>query len=152
MRTAICYYSRHHGNTRKVLEAMAREGEMDLIDVTTRQMVQMEEYDCIGFASGVYFGRVHDGVLAFARQYLPQGKPVFFVCTYGGAKGTSLKALFEIAKEKDCPVLGEFSCRGYDTFGPFKLVGGIAKGRPDARDLENACSFYREIQARKPRT
>ena len=152
MRTAICYYSRHHGNTRKVLEAMAREGEMDLIDVTTRQMVQMEEYDCIGFASGVYFGRVHDGVLAFARQYLPQGKPVFFVCTYGGAKGTSLKALFEIAKEKDCPVLGGFSCRGYDTFGPFKLVGGIAKGRPDARDLENARSFYREIQARKPRT
>lgn len=152
MRTAICYYSRHHGNTRKVLEAMAQEGEVDLIDVTTRQMVQMEEYDCIGFASGAYFGRVHDGVLAFARQYLPQGKPVFFVCTYGGAKGTSLKALFEIAKEKDCPVLGGFSCRGYDTFGPFKLVGGIAKGRPDARDLENARSFYREIQARKPRT
>ncbi len=26
MRTAVCYYSRHHGNTRKVLEAMAREG------------------------------------------------------------------------------------------------------------------------------
>ena len=32
MRTAVCYYSRHHGNTRKVLEAMAREGEIDLID------------------------------------------------------------------------------------------------------------------------
>ena len=31
MRTAVCYYSRHHGNTRKVLEAMAREGEIDLI-------------------------------------------------------------------------------------------------------------------------
>ncbi len=26
MKTAICYYSRHHGNTRQVLEAMAREG------------------------------------------------------------------------------------------------------------------------------
>lgn len=25
MKTAICYYSRHHGNTRQVLEAMARE-------------------------------------------------------------------------------------------------------------------------------
>lgn len=24
MKTAICYYSRHHGNTRKVLEAMAQ--------------------------------------------------------------------------------------------------------------------------------
>ena len=37
MRTAVCYYSRHHGNTRKVLEAMAREGEIDLIDATVCQ-------------------------------------------------------------------------------------------------------------------
>lgn len=42
MKTAICYYSRHHGNTLKVLEAMAQEGEIDLIDVTTCQTV--EEY------------------------------------------------------------------------------------------------------------
>ena len=29
MRTAVCYYSRHHGNTRKVLEAMARGDRPD---------------------------------------------------------------------------------------------------------------------------
>lgn len=146
MKTAVCYYSRHHGNTRKVLEAMAKEGETDLIDVTARQSVCLEEYDCIGFASGVYFGKFQESVLAFARQYLPAGKPVFFVCTYGGTKGKGAGALAEIAGEKGCPVLGEFSCRGYDTFGPFKLVGGIAKGHPNARDLERARKFYREIQ------
>ena len=54
MKTAICYYSRHHGNTRQVLEAMAREGDVELIDVTTRQTVRLERYDCIGFASGIY--------------------------------------------------------------------------------------------------
>ncbi len=146
MKTAICYCSRHHGNTLKVLEAMAREGEIDFIDVTARQTVQLEDYDCIGFASGVYFGKFHDSVPAFARQYLPQGKPVFFVCTYGGSKGAASKTLSEIAEEKGCPVLGEFGCKGYDTFGPFKLVGGIAKGRPNERDLENARRFYREIR------
>ena len=36
MKTAICYYSRHHGNTLKVLEAMAEAAEIDLIDVTSR--------------------------------------------------------------------------------------------------------------------
>ena len=61
-------------------------------------------------------------------------------------KGKGAGALAEIAGEKRCPVLGEFSCRGYDTFGPFKLVGGIAKGHPNARDLERARKFYREIQ------
>ena len=148
MKTLICYYSRHHGNTLKVLEAMAGEGDVDLIDVTTRQTVRLEEYDCIGFASGIYGFESQKAVVEFARQYLPQGKPVFFVYTYGGAKGSGAKAVAEIAREKNCQVLGEFSCKGYDTFGPFKLVGGIAKGHPDERDLENARKFYQEIQER----
>ena len=127
---------------------MAGEGEVELVDVTARQSVRLEEYDCIGFASGIYFGAFHSGVLAFARQYLPQGKPVFFVYTYGGAKGSGAAAVSRIAEEKLCPVLGAFSCKGYDTFGPFKLVGGIAKGHPDERDLENARAFYRQLRAR----
>ena len=146
MKTAVCYYSRHHGNTRKVLEAMAEEGGMDLIDVTTRQAVRLEDYDCVGFASGIYGFEFHKAVTAFARQYLPQGKPVFFVYTYGGAKGTGAKTVAEVAKEKGCPVLGTFSCKGYDTFGPFRLVGGIAKGHPNKRDLENARKFYQDLQ------
>ncbi len=149
MKTAICYYSRHHGNTRKVLEAMAQEGEVDLIDVTTRQAVRLEDYDYIGFASGIYGFDFQKSVAAFARHYLPQGKPVFFVYTYGGAKGNGAKAVAEIAKEKHCPVLGEFSCKGYDTFGPFKLIGGIAKGHPNERDLENARKFFQKIQKHK---
>ena len=73
MKTAICYYSRHHGNTLKVLEAMTREGKIDLIDVTAGHTSHLERYDCIGFASGVYYGKFHDSVLSFARQYLPEG-------------------------------------------------------------------------------
>ena len=148
MKTAICYWSRHHGNTRKVLEAMAREGETDLIDVTARTAVRLDGYDCIGFASGVYYGKLHDSVLNFARQYLPEGKRVFFVCTYGGGRGNSTRALEALAAERRCTVLGTFGCKGYDTFGPFKLVGGIAKGHPDAGDLENARAFYRDLLAR----
>lgn len=148
MKTAICYYSRHHGNTRKVLEAMAPAGEIDLIDVTTRQTVRLDGYDCLGFASGIYGFAFHRAVTAFARQYLPAGKPVFFVYTYGGAKGTGAKEMASIAREKNCPILGEFSCKGYDTFGPFQWVGGIAKGHPTALDLENARRFYAETQKR----
>lgn len=150
MRTAVCYYSRHHGNTRKVLEAMAREGEIDLIDATVRQTVRLEDYDCVGFASGVYFGKFHTSVLHAARQYLPHGKPVFFVCTYGGGMGQSTRELKELAGERGCAVLGTFGCKGYDTFGPFKLVGGIAKGRPNGRDLEKAREFYRGLRAQMP--
>lgn len=148
MKTAICYLSCHHGNTRKVVQAMAEAGNVDLIDVRTRQAVRLEEYDCVGLASGIYAFTMHKALEAFARQYLPAGKPVFFVCTYGGAKGAGTRTLRRIAAEKGCPVLGEFGCKGYDTFGPFRLVGGLAKGRPNERDLEKARAFYRGISAR----
>ena len=148
MKAAVCYCSRHHGNTRKVLEAMAEAGELDLIDVTARRTVRLGAYDCVGLASGIYFGKFHQGAVQFARQYLPEGMPVFLVYTCGMYRPGYAREIAAVAREKGCPVLGEFSCRGYDTFGPFRLVGGIAKGHPDARDLENARRFYREIQAR----
>ncbi|HAP20133.1 MAG TPA: flavodoxin, partial [Lachnospiraceae bacterium] len=40
----------------------------------------------------------------------------------------------------------KFGCKGYDTFGPFKLVGGIAKGHPDGNDLKAAVSFVAGLQ------
>ena len=41
MKTAVCYYSRYHGNTRKVLEVLAEAGGVDLIDGTTRRAVRL---------------------------------------------------------------------------------------------------------------
>ena len=145
MKTAICYYSRHHGNTRKVLEAMAQGSGIDLIDVTSRVAVHLEDYDCIGFASGIYYSKFQETVLDFARQYLPRGKNVFFVYTCGSMRKGYTKAISEIVTDKDATILGEYGCRGFDTFGPFKLIGGIAKGHPSADELEKARAFYRSI-------
>ena len=51
-----------------------------------------------------------------------------------------------ILKEKKTDIIGKFGCKGYDTFGPFKLVGGIAKGHPDEKDLEAVVSFVAGLQ------
>ncbi len=149
MKAALCYYSRHHGNTLKVLEAMAREGEADLIDVAARRAVRLEDYDLVGFASGIYFGTFQQAVLAFARQYLPRGKDVYVESTYGMYRPGYTAAIGKILREKECRLLGAFGCRGYDTYGPFRLVGGIARGRPNAEDLERARAFYRDLAAIK---
>lgn len=42
-------------------------------------------------------------------------------------------------------VLGNYGCRGYDTYGPFKLVGGIAKGHPTEEEITGAVLFYGKI-------
>ncbi len=145
MKTAICYYSYYHGNTLKVIEAIKQVGDVDLIHVATRQAVHLEAYDCIGFASGIYGFEMHKAVVEFAKKYLPKGKNVFFVYTYGGAKGRGAKTLRAIAEQRGCTVLGEFGCRGFNTFGPFKLFGGSGKGLPSQKDLAEAQDFYRRI-------
>lgn len=147
MKTAICYYSRHHGNTKKVLDAMAPSREADLFDVTAGEAVDLERYDLIGFASGIYFGKFHESVIDFARKHLPRGKKVFFVFTGGSPKRGNADAIKAAIADKAPVLLGEYFCRGYDTYGPFKLVGGIAKGRPSKEELEQAKRFYDSIAA-----
>jgi len=145
MKTAICYYSRHHGNTRKVLEAIAEGQDVDLIDVTSQPEAHLEQYDIVGFASGIYYSKFHDSVTDFAGRYLPEGKAVFFVYTCGSMRGGYTKTIAKTVMAKKAKILGEYGCRGFDTFGPFKLLGGVAKGHPSADELQKAREFYRSI-------
>lgn len=149
MKTVICYYSRHHGNTLAVLDAMTEGCDVDLIDVTVRMAVRLDQYDRIGFASGIYFSKFSPVVVNFARQYLPEGREVFFVYTYGAPKVSLPGNITAAVKEKGCRILGQFGCRGYDTFGPFKLIGGLAKGHPDAQDLKKAKQFFEGLGCRE---
>ena len=55
MKTAIVYYSKHHGNTKKLLDAIAAAADIDLIDVTSDESMDLSGYDRIGFASGIYY-------------------------------------------------------------------------------------------------
>lgn len=149
MKTAICYYSRHHGNTRKVVQAMAETQPVDLIDVTLQSETDLSGYDLIGFASGIYGFDVSPALVQFIRKKLPPGKRVFFVYTYGGAKGSGVKSARQAALEKGAEILGEFGCKGYDTFGPFRLVGGLAKGHPTSDELQRAREFFRALSERQ---
>lgn len=145
MKTVICYYSRHHGNTKKVLDAMAGAGDVELLDVTSGKELDLEGYDVVGFASGIYYGKFHQSVVDFAERNLPQGKKVFFVFTGGAPKKSNADSVKAAIASKAPVLLGDYFCRGYDTFGPFKLVGGIAKGRPNAEELNKAREFYRAV-------
>ena len=66
MKAAIIYASVHHENTKKVVEAIAGENAVDLIDATKEKERDLSGYDLIGFASGVYYGKFHQTVLNFA--------------------------------------------------------------------------------------
>lgn len=93
MKTAIVYYSKYHGNTKKLLDAIAENNKVTLIDVTALPSVDLNGYDRIGFASGIYYSKFHKSVLKFASERLPKNKPVFFIYTYGAEKKDPVAAL-----------------------------------------------------------
>ena len=96
MKAAIIYASVHHENTKKVVEAIAGENAVDLIDATKEKERDLSGYDLIGFASGVYYGKFHQTVLNFASVNLPADKDVFLICTCGG--NAAFRSIEEIVK------------------------------------------------------
>lgn len=145
MKTAIVYYSQHHGNTKKLLDAIAAAEDVALISVLADKTADLTQYDRIGFASGIYYGSFAKQLLAFAEEHLPAGKDVFFLNTCGAQTGTYFNAIRRITEAKQCRELGTYQCLGFDTFGPFKLVGGIAKGHPTDEEIAAAVRFYQAL-------
>ena len=145
MRTAIVYYSQHHGNTKKLLDAIASREEVTLINVVEDKDADIAAFDRIGFASGIYYRSFARQILAYAEKNLPEGKDVFFLNTCGAPAGVYFNAIRRITEAKHCRELGAYQCRGYDTYGPFKLVGGIAKGHPSEEEINGAVAFYQAL-------
>jgi len=48
-------------------------------------------------------------------------------------------------EEKGFVIAGQFACKGHNTFGPLKLIGGSAKGRPNSDDLQEAKTFAQKL-------
>ena len=146
MKTAIIYYSKHHQNTKKLLDAIAKKHpEVDLFDVTKISKMDLSKYDRIGFASGIYYSKFQKMLLQFAIDNMPDNKQTFFIYTYGAEKKGYTKAISEAVQTHNATVLGEYGCFGFNTFGPFKLFGGMAKGHPNESEIENAVKFYEEL-------
>lgn len=100
----------------------------------------------IGIGSGIYWGRFHSVVRRWVRN-LPRdagrGHQVFVFSTSGLP---FLKVFYHFPlkralRKKGFAVVGEFSCRGHDTFGPLWVIGGLNRKHPNERDLRRAQEF-----------
>lgn len=145
MKTVIVYASTHQGNTKKIVDAIKAECDVDLIDATKASEENLSDYDIIGFASGIYAGKCHKKILDFASFNLPKGKDVFFITSSAMGKKNYDQTLRAAIQEKNANILGSLATKGMTTFGPFKLLGGAPKGRPNEKDLAQAVEFVKGI-------
>lgn len=145
MKTAIVYYSKHHENTKKLIDEIAKKHDITAINILEESNANLDGYDMVGFASGIYYSKFHKTLLKFAEENLPQNTKTFFLYTYGAEKEGYTKAITEAVSKKNAQILGEYGCLGFDTFGPFKLIGGIAKNHPTPDELRGAVKFYESL-------
>ncbi|MGZ4864361.1 MAG: flavodoxin family protein [Halobacteriota archaeon] len=150
VKALIVCLSYHHGNTKQIADAMATVLHATVVSPREVNAEILNGYDLIGFGSGIAFGKHYKQIIELVDKLPPLDKNAFVFSTRGDRSLRFYhRALRRQLEEKGWAVVGEFSCRGYDTYGLNKLLGGIAKGRPNEQDLRDAAEFARSLSSRK---
>ncbi len=145
-RTAIVYYSAHHGNTKRLLDAIKQEDlSITLLDVTRTPFFDLKDYDRVGVASGIYYSDFAKEIYQFLENNLPEHKQVFAIYTAGILRKDYCRDIKIVTEHKKGIFLGEYGCKGYDTCGILKFVGGINMYHPTQEEILKAVKWYREI-------
>ena len=153
MKTLLIYISIHHGNTEKIAKVMSEVFDVKLLKFDEVSIDMLSEYDLVGFGSGIYFFKHHKALLNLAENLPYLNKKVFVFSTRGiGPVWFYHRTLKKKLLKKGFNIVGEFSCKGFDThlfdkYIPFlKFIGGLNKGRPNKRDLEKARDFAKTLK------
>ncbi len=144
MKAVIIYGSHHHGNTEKVVKFLAEKFTLDMINAETVANADLSSYDLVGFASGIDFGKFYPAVTDYAARLHP-GQALFAIYTCAKDNKKYGEQIRQIAEETGCRFLGKFGCKGYNTYGPWQLIGGMNKNHPDKEELANAEAFLERI-------
>ncbi|MHC1720432.1 MAG: flavodoxin family protein [Clostridiaceae bacterium] len=146
MKKIIVYSSTHQGNTEKIAKEMSEAINADLMKVEELDVNMLNDYDLIGFGSGIYGGKPSIAFMEFLQK-LPDNfnKKAFVFSTSAFGKAQYNSSIRDKLSKKGLDVVGSFACKGFAGIGPFKIFGGISKGRPNKEDLLNARNFVHKL-------
>ena len=150
-RPLVLCKSVHHGNTARVAEAIAGKLKAEVAAPEAVPYTSVQGRPLVGFGSGVYYGRMHDALYDWLQGLpdAPEPSSPAFLFSTSGLPWLSWfwhRPVRRLLAHKGFQVLGEFSCGGYDTWGPLWLTGGLNKLHPDKQDLERAREFARRME------
>lgn len=146
MKVLIIYSSIHHGNTKKIARVMATSINAHIIETKNLKTNTLDEYDLIGFGSGIYNAKFHKNILNLIDTLPKLNNIKAFIFSTSGFGITKYNVpIKKKLRKHNFEIIGSFACKGYDTFGLWKLFGGIAKNRPNDKDFQNAKDFAERL-------
>jgi len=165
MKILIILYAREKSSTRKISDVFAEIPGAEVKSPKQIQGDELNQYDLIGFGSGIFDQKHHIDLLELADKFpLYNDKKAFIFSTSGVARESLLKKngepkhknpnfsdphtpLRKVLLSKGFYIKGEFNCKGFNDNSFLKVFGGMNKGRPNADDLENARIFAQTLKA-----
>lgn len=150
-RSLIIVYSYHHNNTAKIASEFSKVLQAEVKNPDQVIMEELQAYDLVGFGAGIDSGRHYKPLLDFVDRLPNVDKKAGFIFSTSAVQGKEkVKEDYALLREKleakGYRIVGEFSCKGYNTNSFLKYLGGMNKGRPNQVDLENAQRFARKLK------
>ena len=140
------------GNTKIISDALQQTLSADVISPEKASIEMLQNYQLIGFGSGIFDEKHHSSILSFASNLNQcNHKKVFIFSTSGmareklGHNSDPHNALRDILKTKGCDIIGEFNCVGLNKNSFLKFFGGMNKNRPNKEDIKMAISFAESL-------
>ena len=119
----------------------------ELVSIDSNPSIDLSDYDLIGFGSAINFAAHDIRLQRFVSSQNLKGKNVFVFSTRCRPfLGAYHKPLRKIVEAKGGIIVGEFSCRGFDRTGPWVLMDGYNKARPDEQDMFRARLFAEKLR------
>ncbi|WP_274911262.1 flavodoxin family protein [Streptomyces sp. WZ-12] len=151
MKAIIVCTSVSHGNTKRVADVMGQILQAPVVDPDEVDVAELATYDLVGFGSGIFSMQFHPRLRQFVQTLPTAARGKAFVFATSGLPELPFRPftrpLVRLLEQKGFEVSSSFSCRAYDTWLPFKIVGGINKGRPNTVDLEAAQAYAQGLRA-----
>ncbi len=151
MKSLIIYHSTYKNNTEKIAKVFASKINADLICLKNSREVRIDNYDLIGFGSGVYKESMSQQLYTCVDELNLKGKDVFVFSTSGAGMGFYNKKLVNLLKSKGARNKGSFACKGsfvsrdFSDNRIFEIMSKFAVGHPNDKDLCKAEKFIEKV-------
>lgn len=151
MKALLIVYSYHHNNTLKIAEVFGKVLDTQIKTPQQASLQEIKECDLIGFGTGIDSGKHYKPLLDLADtipQVLDKKAFIFSTSAIQGEEKVAKDhlTLREKLQSKGYLIVGEFSCKGFNTNSFLKYFGGMNKGRPNDEDLKKVEEFIHKLK------
>jgi len=151
VKSLIIYCSDYKKNTERIARIFAEKTDSELLNIRDVSDVDIENYNLIGFGSGVYRESLSPKLFKLVDKLNLRGKNVFVFSTSGVGMKFYNSKLIKLLVSKGAITKGSFACKGsfvaqeFTNNKIFDIIGRLSQGHPNDKDTKEAERFMARV-------